>query len=196
MSSIALSMRSRPPSEPERRAGRQGSPEASTSWASTPAIRKTMQGCRSRDTAPEVALRSAVHRLGLRFFVARRPIRDLRATADLVFPTRGVAVFMDGCFWHGCPEHGEMPVRNATYWRTKIEANRQRDREVDRALAEHGWWPVRVWEHVPPKLAAEEIRQFLERIGTPSEAKARQPTVNTRVAMRSKASSTRARSAT
>jgi DNA mismatch endonuclease (patch repair protein) len=170
--------------------------ETSGSWASSPAIRKTMQGCRSRDTAPEVALRAAIHRLGLRFFVARRPIPGLRLTADLLFPTCRVAVFMDGCFWHGCPEHGEIPVRNATYWRTKIEGNRRRDQDVDSTLAEHGWRSVRVWEHVPPTQAAEQVRQLLEKVRAGSEAEARQPTVQTGVPMRSRPSSTHTSSAT
>jgi DNA mismatch endonuclease, patch repair protein len=75
------------------------------SWASTPAIRRVMQGNKSRDTKPEIAVRSAVHALGMRYRVSARPLRDLRRTADLVFRNARVAVFVDGCFWHGCPEH-------------------------------------------------------------------------------------------
>lgn len=131
------------------------------SWASTPAIRRTMQGCRGRDTRPELALRSAVHCLGMRYFVARRPIRDLRISADLVFPRRRVAVFMDGCFWHGCPEHGETPVRNAAFWISKIEANKRRDQEVDRALAAQGWRVLRFWEHTRPDEAARAVRDVV-----------------------------------
>ena len=140
---------------------RSSHPSAGTSWASTPAIRKTMQGCRSRDTVPEVALWSAVHSLGLRFFVNRRPIPGMRLTADLVFPTHRVAVFMDGCFWHGCPDHYDMPVRNAAFWRTKINSNRARDRKVDGLLASHGWRVVRIWEHVPPSEAAERVYRVI-----------------------------------
>src|ERR1700722_10486115 len=73
------------------------------SWASTPAIRRVMQGDKSRDTKPEIAVRSAVHALGMRYRVSARPLRDLRRTADLVFRNARVAVFVDGCFWHGCP---------------------------------------------------------------------------------------------
>jgi DNA mismatch endonuclease (patch repair protein) len=73
------------------------------SWASSDGVRASMRANRGRDTNPEVALRSAVHALGLRYRVAWRPIKGLRRTADLVFPTERVAVFLDGCFWHGCP---------------------------------------------------------------------------------------------
>ena len=116
-----------------------------------------MQGNRSRDTKPELALRSAVHALGLRYRVGARPLSDRRFTADLVFRPVKVAVFLDGCFWHGCPMHGTQVVTNATYWTAKIRRNQQRDAEVDAALVAAGWLPVRVWEHEPPQEAAQRI---------------------------------------
>jgi DNA mismatch endonuclease Vsr len=90
------------------------------SWASSDAIRRTMLGCRRRDTRPEKVLRSAVHRLGLRFRVCIRPIPEVRRTADIVFTRVRLAVFLDGCFWHGCPEHYVQPKTNTGYWSEKI----------------------------------------------------------------------------
>jgi len=106
-----------------------------------------MQKARTRDTAPEMALRSALHRLGLRFRVDRAPLSGVRRRADIVFTRAKVAVFVDGCFWHGCPIHGTRPKNNAEWWREKIEANRRRDRETDALLRQAGWQVYRAWEH-------------------------------------------------
>ncbi|MFD0204486.1 MULTISPECIES: very short patch repair endonuclease [Saccharothrix] len=113
---------------------------------------------RSRDTGIEVALRRELHRLGLRYRVHQRPVRAVRREADVVFGPAKVAVFVDGCFWHGCPEHGTWPKRNGEFWRTKIEANRERDANTDQVLAEAGWLAVRVWEHEDPTDAASRVR--------------------------------------
>jgi DNA mismatch endonuclease (patch repair protein) len=117
-----------------------------------------MQSNKGRDTKPELALRSAVHALGLRYRVSTRPIDELRRTADLVFPRVKVAVFLDGCFWHGCPEHHTVSATNATFWAEKVESNRARDQDTDSRLAEAGWASIRVWEHEAPSEAAERIR--------------------------------------
>jgi DNA mismatch endonuclease (patch repair protein) len=117
-----------------------------------------MQSNKGRDTKPEVALRSAVHALGLRYRVSTRPLKDLRRTADLVFPKAKVAVFLDGCFWHGCPRHHTVAATNAKFWADKVEANRTRDHDTDRRLTDAGWASVRVWEHEDPLEAAERIR--------------------------------------
>lgn len=116
-----------------------------------------MQSNKSRDTKPELALRSAVHALGLRYRVSAKPLADLRRTADLVFPRAKVAVFLDGCFWHGCPEHHTVASANATFWAEKVDGNRSRDRDTDQRLAEAGWDVVRVWEHEDPAEAARRI---------------------------------------
>lgn len=117
-----------------------------------------MRANRGRDTRPELALRRAVHALGLRYRVSARPIPAVRRTADLVFPRAKVAVFLDGCFWHGCPEHHTVAVTNAAFWAEKVETNRRRDRDTDRRLDEAGWVSVRVWEHRDPQQAADEVR--------------------------------------
>lgn len=115
--------------------------------ASSPETRHRMQRVGKRDTPGERALRSALHRQGLRFRVDKAPLPGLRRRADVVFKTSKVAVFVDGCFWHGCPIHGTWPQVNSEWWRRKIERNRQRDSETDQRLTEAGWRVIRVWEH-------------------------------------------------
>lgn len=116
---------------------------------------------RRRDTEPELALRSELHRRGLRFRVHRRPLSALRREADLVFPRVRVAVFVDGCFWHGCPEHGSLPKRNDSFWRDKILGNQVRDAETDAALSASDWLPIRVWEHESTVDAATRIEEVV-----------------------------------
>lgn len=117
--------------------------------AVNPGRRRNMQANRRRDTGPEMALRRALHRAGHRY---RCDLRiDLpdgrRVRPDIVFSRRRVAVFVDGCFWHCCPEHGRQPSINGSYWSPKLERNRQRDRQNTEALVQAGWRVVRVWEH-------------------------------------------------
>lgn len=126
-----------------------------------------MQGNRRRDTRPEKRLRSALFALGLRFRVDypiripkhARPIRP-----DIVFTRAKLAVFVDGCFWHGCPEHGTSPRRNSRYWTAKIARNQDRDRIYDALLAASDWTVIRVWEHEKPRSAAESISQCLKKL--------------------------------
>lgn len=127
------------------------------SWASTPAVRAVMRSNRGRDTKPEIAVRSAVHALGLRYRVGMRPVPHLRRTADLVFTRAKVAVFVDGCFWHGCPDHCRPSKINKEFWSKKIAQNRLRDEDTGRKLAEAGWTVIRVWEHEDPTEAASRI---------------------------------------
>jgi DNA mismatch endonuclease (patch repair protein) len=116
-----------------------------------------MRANRRRDTTPERAVRSAVHRLGLRYRVDALPMAGLRRRADLVFAGARVAVFVDGCFWHGCPLHGTRPSTNRAYWDAKLEGNRRRDAETNAVLAAAGWLPLRFWEHDDPNGVAVEI---------------------------------------
>ncbi|WP_434447609.1 very short patch repair endonuclease [Lentzea sp. E54] len=124
---------------------------------STDDTRARMSRQRSRDTSAEMLLRRELHRVGLRYRVHRRPLPNVRREADVVFGPAKVAVFVDGCFWHGCPEHATWPKRNSDFWRTKIEKNRSRDAETDRLLAEAGWMSLRVWEHEDAVTAATRI---------------------------------------
>lgn len=132
---------------------------AGDSWASTPASRKVMKANRSRDTKPELALRSAIHALGLRYRVDTPPVEGLRRRADVVFPRAKVAVFSDGCYWHGCAEHYRPAQRNDEFWNEKIEKNRIRDRDTDAKLEAAGWLVIRVWEHEDPVEAASRIEE-------------------------------------
>jgi DNA mismatch endonuclease (patch repair protein) len=113
---------------------------------------------KSRNTQVEVALRKALHAAGLRYRVHRRPVPGVRREADIVFIGAKVAVFVDGCFWHGCPDHATWPKNNAQFWRDKIESNRRRDTDTDARLAEAGWLAVRVWEHEATEAAADRVR--------------------------------------
>lgn len=129
-----------------------------------------MTSNKGRDTKPERALRSAVHALGLRFYVSRRPIPGLRRTADLVFPRLRLAVFLDGCFWHGCPDHHTVAKTNAGFWAEKVEANRRRDRDTDGRLRAAGWTVVRVWEHEDAAEAARRVLAVVRELGVPHAA--------------------------
>ena len=122
-----------------------------------------MRGNRRRDSEPELRLRKALHAVGLRFRVDfpirvpdRRPIRP-----DIVFTKRRVAVFVDGCFWHGCPDHGRRPQTNSTYWDAKVAVNQARDREQSDALEGAGWVVIRVWEHEALTVALPLIGEAL-----------------------------------
>lgn len=136
--------------------------KAAGPWPDVPELRREiMRANRRRDSAPERALRSALHRAGLRFRVdypvrtpGRRPVRP-----DIVFPARRVAVFVDGCFWHACPVHGTQPATNEAYWTRKIEANRHRDLSTTAALESDGWTVLRFWEHEDPVTAAQRVAE-------------------------------------
>ena len=112
---------------------------------------------RTRDTAAELLLRRLLHARGLRYRVDA-PVPGLpRRRADLTFAASRVAVFVDGCFWHGCPEHKTAPRKNADWWAAKLARNVERDRETDAHLAELGWCVVRIWEHEDPECAADRV---------------------------------------
>jgi len=108
-------------------------------------------------------LRRELHRRGLRFRVERSVLPDVRRTADIVFGPTRVVVFVDGCFWHGCPKHATWPTHNADFWRTKIEANRRRDADTDIRLRRDGWYVMRIWEHEDPREVAERVESIVRR---------------------------------
>ncbi len=120
-----------------------------------------MQGNRSRDSKPELELRSALHVLGLRFRKHVRPLPGVRADVDVAFPRERVAVCMDGCIWHGCPEHGMRPTTNTEYWISKIARNVARDRRNDGLFEGAGWLLIRIWEHEEPSEAASRINALV-----------------------------------
>lgn len=130
---------------------------------SSQAASNRMRANRSRDTKPELRLRSELHRRGHRFRIDFKPAESLRTRADIVFTRMRVAVFVDGCFWHGCPEHGTSPRSNARFWREKIETNRRRDQRITKELMRLGWDVIRVWEHETAIVAADQVCQALKR---------------------------------
>ncbi|MFD9726180.1 very short patch repair endonuclease [Streptomyces sp. NPDC059072] len=130
--------------------------------ATTATVRTRMSRQKSRDTGVEVALRKALHAKGARYRIHRKPVKGVRREADIVFGPARVAVFVDGCFWHGCPVHATWPKNNAEFWRAKIEGNRRRDLDTDARLAEAGWLAVRVWEHERADEAAVRVLAVVE----------------------------------
>lgn len=128
-------------------------------YVTSPGRSRNMAAIRRTDTKPEIAIRSALHRRGHRF---RKDLRlnlgDVRPRPDVVFTRRKVAVFIDGCFWHACPEHSAPPRQNTGYWGPKLQGNVDRDRRYDEALITHGWLVVRAWEHE----AADEVVRRVE----------------------------------
>lgn len=125
-----------------------------------PRLSARMARVRSRDTTAEVALRRELHRRGRRFFVQRHVLGD-RRSVDIVFPGARLAVFVDGCFWHACPDHGTTSHTNTEWWREKLERNVARDRRADADLAAAGWIVVRVWEHEAITSAADRVEAVL-----------------------------------
>lgn len=133
-----------------------------SSWATTPAVRGRMQRQPTRDTAPELAVRRGLHAAGLRYRVDTAPLPGLRRRADIVFRPAKVAVIIDGCFWHGCPNHGSRtPHTNPDYWTSKVGRNQARDHDTDQLLRAAGWLVIRAWAHQPPGTV---IRQVIEAV--------------------------------
>lgn len=137
------------------------SADSSGSWASSESTRRSMRSNRGRDTAPELLVRRELHARGHRYRVDHRPIPELRRRADIVFTRARVAVFIDGCFWHGCPEHYTSPTSHADFWAAKITANIARDSDTNTRLTSAGWTVIRVWEHEEPATAVLRIEKAL-----------------------------------
>ena len=115
--------------------------------ATSVAVRNVMKTNGPRDTQPELRLRRAFHAAGLRYRKDMRPERDLRCSADVVFSRHRVAVFVDGCYWHGCAKHFKPPKTNMEWWIEKIEDNIKRDVRTTMNLLARGWTVFRFWEH-------------------------------------------------
>jgi DNA mismatch endonuclease, patch repair protein len=126
--------------------------------ASTPAVAARMSGFPRRDTTPELALRRLLHASGRRYRVNYQVPTRHRRTIDIAFTRSHVAVFVDGCFWHGCPQHGVLPSSNRAWWDRKIQVTKARDRETTDILLQAGWLVLRFWEHEPAdKMAATVV---------------------------------------
>jgi DNA mismatch endonuclease, patch repair protein len=131
-----------------------------------------MRMTKRRDTKPELALRSELHRLGLRFFVDR-PLEGTRRRADIVFPNDRVAIYVDGCYWHSCPIHGTTPKQNRDWWIAKFAANRARDEDTVAKLHAAGWTVLRFWEHDDPAVAAKQVQSTLKMIRNSGDGRRR-----------------------
>jgi DNA mismatch endonuclease (patch repair protein) len=116
-----------------------------------------MRRQRRRDTNPELLVRRRLHQQGLRYRVDFRPSKRSRARGDIVFTRAKVVVFVHGCFWHDCPEHGTLPKNNREWWRSKLRANVERDERTQALLEEEGWTCLRFWEHEDPDECADRI---------------------------------------
>lgn len=128
---------------------------------SSPEASRRMVKVRQKGTGAEVALRRELYRRGLRYRIDYVVLKRPRRVADVAFPGLKIAIFVDGCFWHGCPKHGTWPKQNAEFWRNKIETNRSRDKDTNVRLEAIGWKAVRVWEHESPVMATKTISRLV-----------------------------------
>ncbi|MBU9269267.1 very short patch repair endonuclease [Burkholderia gladioli] len=127
--------------------------------SSSPEASRRMAKVRQKGTSAEIALRRELYRRGLRYRVDFEVLKKPRRVADIAFPGLMIAIFVDGCFWHGCPEHATWPKQNSDFWRQKIETNRARDTDTNERLRNVGWTVLRFWEHEPPSEAADIVVQ-------------------------------------
>lgn len=137
-------------------------------WPDVPEARRSiMRANKRRDTGPELLLRSALHRSGLRFRVdfPIRPGGGRLVRPDVVFTRRRIAVYVDGCFWHGCPVHWRPSRTNSAYWDEKVIVNRERDAQITQVLEADGWTVFRFWEHESMIDAAQTVREAVRRLG-------------------------------
>jgi DNA mismatch endonuclease (patch repair protein) len=128
------------------------------------ALSAKMSTLARRDTAPELALRRELHRRGLRYRLQVKVPGNNRRTIDIAFTRVKLAVYVDGCFWHGCPEHHVRPKANSDWWRWKVERNQARDKDTERELGAAHWTVIRIWEHEDPVHAAERVRAEWSRL--------------------------------
>ncbi|WP_371799594.1 very short patch repair endonuclease [Streptomyces sp. NBC_01707] len=135
----------------------------STAEPSSPGVSARMSRQARRDTTPEVAVRKLLHAAGYRYRINERVPGMSRRTIDIAFTRAKVAVMIDGCFWHGCPEHATQPKANAEWWRQKLDRNMARDVETTAHLTAAGWTVLRFWEHVPAANVAAAVRTVVDR---------------------------------
>lgn len=135
---------------------------------SSPGVSERMSRARRRDTLPEILIRKEAHRRGLRYRVDTALPSMPRRRADLVFVRRRIAVFVDGCFWHSCPEHQSIPRANHEWWVTKLNKNTERDRDTDARLRAMGWTVLRFWEHEEPTAVVDVIEQSVRSVSAQS----------------------------
>ncbi len=138
--------------------------EGSLKRTTSATTRKVMQSNRGRDTEPELRLRRRLHSMGLRYRVGLRPEQNRRRSIDIAFTKTKVAIFVDGCFWHGCPSHSRPTKSNSDFWSGKISRNKLRDSDTNALLESNGWTVIRFWEHDDFELAAVQIYEVVKRL--------------------------------
>lgn len=143
--------------------GRPGFDPGPHPGSSSAGVSARMSRLRRRDNGPELAVRSLLHARGRRYRVVWPIPGQRRRTIDIAFTRRRLAVFIDGCFWHGCPLHGTSPKANAEWWRRKIQTNQARDADTNTRLSEMGWTVMRFWEHEDAASVVDRIEAWLER---------------------------------
>lgn len=141
-----------------------GGPQGSRPAASSESVRLQMSKQRRRDTQAELLVRKLLHARGVRYRIDARPEPDLRCKADIMWKSLRLVVFIDGCFWHGCPDHASKPKANGEWWAQKLDANVRRDRRTDAELTERGWTVMRFWEHEEPTTVADAICSLLNQL--------------------------------
>lgn len=120
-----------------------------------------MRSMPEHSTGPEMAVRRLLHRNGLRYRVQYPVPGAPRRSIDIAFPKKKIAIFIDGCFWHGCSEHRNIPAHNRDWWQSKIDQNRSRDRDTDEKLQEAGWIVFRFWEHDTLEIIIEKLLKVI-----------------------------------
>lgn len=128
---------------------------------SSPEASRRMAKVRQQGTDIEISLRRALFRAGLRYRIGYEVLNQPRRVADIAFPGLKIAIFVDGCFWHGCPDHATWPKQNAAAWREKIETNRLRDADTNERLTGEGWTVLRFWEHESADAAAQTVARLV-----------------------------------
>ena len=123
----------------------------------SPEASRRMAKVRQKGTGAEIALRQELYRRGLRYRVDFEVLKKPRRVADIAFPGQMIAIFVDGCFWHGCPKHATWPKQNSEFWRQKIETNRARDIDTNERLQNLGWTVLRFWQHEQPTESADIV---------------------------------------
>ncbi|WP_245528114.1 very short patch repair endonuclease [Cellulomonas gilvus] len=129
--------------------------------AADASVSRRMSRLRRKDNEAELAVRRVLHAAGYRYRVHHPVPGQRRRTIDIAFTRAKVAVFIDGCFWHGCPAHGTQPRSNAAWWVAKLAANQARDEDTTHWLEADGWLVVRIWEHDDPRGAAGSVAAVL-----------------------------------
>lgn len=137
--------------------------------ASSPSVARRMSVVKRRDNGPELAVRRLLHASGMRYRVGYAIPGQRRRSIDIAFTRARLAVYIDGCFWHGCPDHGTLPKANREWWEGKLAANRARDAAATAQLEGLGWTVMRFWEHEPPAGVVLAIRTRLATVRSRGE---------------------------